>query len=897
MQFKFDPNQEYQAEAVGAVVSLFEGQVPISIDLSLTVETSPGTIPNRISLSRADLLSNLRRVQEDNEIQPDDQLQEIEETIDTVDGELEVAFPNFSVEMETGTGKTYVYLRTALEVFRKYGLRKFVVVVPSVAIREGVLKDLQITREHFRDLFSGLPYRFSAYDSANLSIVRQFALSDSAEFLVMTIDSFNKDANLVKQPTDRLQGVAPIELIRATRPVLILDEPQNLESELSVRSLAALNPLVALRYSATHRNPYNLVHRLSPYEAYRQGLVKRIEVASVLREGETSQPFLRLDRIDAKKRTVTARVAVHKLMRTGAVAEKVITVRPDDSLEEKTGRSDYQGYEVDEISPGGGFIRFANNVEVELGGSFGADKEAIFEAQIRYTIEEHFRKQARLAKHDIKVLSLFFIDRVDNYAPDDGLIRKHFVSIFEKVKTQYPDWADKNASDVQAAYFAQKRRRGGHVELIDSVSGKTAADSAAYNLIMKDKERLLSPNEPVAFIFSHSALREGWDNPNVFQICTLNQSVSEVKKRQEVGRGMRLARNDEGERVHDDRVNVLTVVANESYERYVAQLQSEIEEEYGPGTAPPKPPNARKRRPSNLRKEHLLSDEFQQLWDRVKHKTRYRVAIDTEELLVKAMPLIDAIDVTGPSVEISKAVVNVSDTDVMSALQVSSAKSVRSLVGRHPLPNLAQLLSDLLLHTSPPVRLTRSTLVDVFRRLGDKHQAMESPYEFASAASRILKETLADLLVAGIEYEKIDEWYEMSQFESPVDAWEDYLVPAEKSLYDHVIFDSGVEKRFVEALEAREDVIVYVKLPDWFKVPTPVGNYNPDWALVLQDTDEHGDPMGEQHLYLVRETKGANWRTSLRPTERRKVKAATQHFVGALNVDYAVVSDASELTS
>ena len=492
-----------------------------------------------------------------------------------------------------------------------------------------MVKTLQITEHHFRELYENVPYRYYAYDSANLSQVRQFALSDSVEFMVMTLASFNKGSNVIRQTTDRLQGETPVHLVQATRPILILDEPQNMESEISIAALASLDPLMALRYSATHRNPYNVVYRLTPYEAYRQKLVKRIEVASVVREDDTAQPYLRLDKIETRKRTLTARLGVHKLMKGGTVREGTVTVRPGDSLQAKTGRTEYAGYEVDEISLGGRFVRFANNVEIGLRQELGADKEAIFEAQIRYTIEEHMRRQARLRDAGLKVLSLFFIDRVDNYAPQDGLIRRLFVQAFDQVKQDFPAWRDRDAKDVQAAYFAQRRTRSGEVILEDSKTGEAERDREAYELIMKHKERLLSFEEPVAFIFSHSALREGWDNPNVFQICTLNQTVSEVKKRQEVGRGVRLAVDQSGERVHDERFNVLTVVANQSYERFVAQLQSEvaleyqeeiearygksiadltdeerarIAEEYGEGILPPRPADARKRGKSTLRR-------------------------------------------------------------------------------------------------------------------------------------------------------------------------------------------------------------------------------------------------------------------------------------------------------
>lgn len=830
-----------------------------------------------------------------NGIAPDDTLQCIEATIETANGEKAIAFPNFSVEMETGTGKTYVYLRTVLELYKRYGFRKFIVVVPSVAIREGVLKTLKVTERHLRELYGNAPYRYYVYDSANLSQVRQFALSDAVEIMVMTIDSFNKASNVIHQTTDRLQGETPIHLVQAARPVLILDEPQNMESELRVKALSALDPLFALRYSAAHRNPYNVIYRLTPFDAYREGLVKRIEVASVLKQDDVNLVFLRLDGIRAQKRTITARVAIHKLMRGGMVREKVVTVRPGDSLIDKAERPEYLGFAVDEISPGGGFVRFANNVELKIGDSRGADKEALFEAQIHYTVEEHFRKQRNVKDAGVKVLSLFFIDRVHNYAPDNGIIRCLFVKAFNDLRSQYEEWNDKDPEEVQAAYFAQKRRREGVIELLDSVTGRNKEDEAAYDLIMKDKERLLSFDEPVAFIFSHSALREGWDNPNVFQICTLHQTASEVKKRQEVGRGVRLAVDQSGDRLREERINVLTVVANESYERYVQQFQAEMEEEYGKEGLPPKPANARKREKARLRKEYVLKPEFKELWERIKHKTRYAVKIDTEKLLDDVVPMLDQVEVKPPRVTITKAALAVSASDTFEALQMSAAKTALDLAGRYPLPNLVENMSNLMEHTTPPVRLTRRTLLEFFRRCSNKKAATENPHEFAAAAVRIVKEKLVDHLVEGVQYEKIDNWYEMTQLDGEIESWLDHMVPANRSVYDHVIYDSQVEKAFVEGLEQRDYVKLYLKLPGWFTVPTPVGEYNPDWAIVMEDRDAHGQSTGKPALYLVRETKGSTSLDDLRPDERRKIQCGERHFRDALGVDYKIVTKASDL--
>ena len=899
MEFRFDATQEYQLKAIAAVTGLFDGQAYIRNELVIPESGSFAVVANRLDLSEDDLLNNLHKVQVDQGIAQGVALAHIEEKIEGLTGEQLIRFPNFSVEMETGTGKTYVYLRTALELYQRFGLRKFIIVVPSVAVREGVLKTLQVTGKHLAALYANPPYRYYVYDSSRLAQVRQFTLSDSIELMVMTIDSFNKAANVIRQYADGMQGERPIHLIQTTRPVLILDEPQNMESERSVAALAALHPLFALRYSATHRNPYNLVYRLTPFDAYREGLVKRIEVASVVEEDNANRPYIRLDDVTTEGRLLKASVAVHQLMSKGAIKERVITIRPGDSLAEKTKRPEYEGYEVEEINFGSGFVRFANGVEVRKGGAVGADREAIFEAQIRYTIEEHFRKQARLKKDGIKVLSLFFIDKVDNYASDEGIIKRLFIRAFDQIKERYSDWAGKEALRVQASYFATRNRRGGTTEAIDS-NGKGKEDEAAFNLIMRDKERLLSFDEPVAFIFSHSALREGWDNPNVFQICTLREVGSERERRQQVGRGVRLPVDQTGERIHDERINVLTVVASEGYERFVSGLQSEIEAEYGAEGVPPRPPNARNKAKVHLRKHYFLKPEFKELWERIRHKTRYAVSVDTERLVGSVLPELDAATIRAPRIAIRKAEVVASMKDTFEALAQSGARTAIDLVGRFPLPNLLEVMESLMENTSPPMRISRRTLLEIYTRSKNKKAAVENPHEFATLAVGIIKEKLTDQLVDGVQYEKLGQWYEMSQFALELETWSEYLVKSVRpdgsegtSLYDGVFWDSvTIEKPFIEALEHRKDVRLYFRLPAWFLVNTPIGQYNPDWAIVM-DNPENNE--AKPVLYLVRETKGTGRLSDLRPQERRKILCGKRHFEGALGVSYRVVSSASEL--
>ena len=401
---------------------------------------------------------------------------------------------------------------------------------------------------------------------------------------------------------------------------------------------------------------------------------------------------------------------------------------------------------------------------------------------------------------------------------------------------------------------------------------------------------MLSFEEPVSFIFSHSALREGWDNPNVFQICTLNQTVSEMKKRQEVGRGVRLAVDQSGSRVYDHRVNILTVVANESYASYVENLQTELRDEYGDDGVPPPPENKRKRGVAKLRKEYILKPEFKELWDKIKQKTRYAVSVDTDMLISEVVEALDKAEIRSPRITVTKAQVQVNDDNVFFAMQMSQAKTVIDLAGRYPLPNLVDTMMHLLENTTPPMRVTRKTLLQIFTRTQKQQAAIDNPHEFASVAVRIIKDKLTDQLINGIKYEKIDEFYEMCQFEDSIESWKDHLVAAERSIYDQVIFDSDTEREFVESLEKLDFVKFYVKLPAFFKVSTPIGTYNPDWAIVIDDPEQE-----EPRLYLVRETKSSIDPNDWRPDEKRKIHCGRRHFKDALKVNYEVVKSADEL--
>ena len=923
MKLEFDPNLEYQLTAIESTITILQGQQRINTDLRFTKTQTPfAVVPNKITLSEEELLRNLNQIQKDNKITPDKELVKITKNINGPTGQVEVSYPNFSIEMETGTGKTYVYFRTIIELYQHYGYRKFIIVVPSIAIKEGVLKTYEITKYHFKQLYGKLPITCYEYDSAKLSQLSGFTRSSDLEIMVMTLASFNKASNIINRTMDRLQGETPIQLLQATRPILILDEPQNMESEKSINAISSMNPLLTLRYSATHRNPYNVIYRLTPYEAFRKMLVKRVEVASVTEESTKVNPYILLKDIESKKKTIRAKLVVHKLLKSGTVKETPITVKLGDSLIAKTNREEYQGFDIAEINLGGGFIRFANNLELSIGESLGVDKDALFDAQIRYTVEEHFRKQGRLKSGGIKVLSLFFIDRVANYVEESGAIRILFNQAFNELKQKYSYWKDKDPDHVKAAYFAQRTNREGKTIYEDSKTGEAQRDEEAYNLIMREKERLLSFDEPVSFIFSHSALREGWDNPNIYQICTLNQTVSEIKKRQEIGRGIRLAVNQGGQRVHDEKLNILTVVANESYERYVLQYQTEImsnyrdeiearygksifnltedereeiRQEYGQDILPLS--NARNKKTVKLDKARYLSPEFREIWDKIKHKTRYRVSVDSGQLIKDVSEQMEQEDISPPRITVHKAMVQAGEENIFEAIEVGGSNNFMSLVGRYPMPNVVNKIINQLEYTSPPVRLTRATIFGIIKNLSTEkqEQMMDNPIEFSEKCSRVIKETIMDQLVEGIQYTKIDEWYEMTQFEEEFNIWEEYLIPAQTSIYDYIKCDSNIERKFVEGLERHEQVLLYFKLPQWFKVLTPIGGYNPDWAILWQEKDAHGEPI-DKKLYLVCETKDTTRLSELSLPEQRKIRCGIAHFKKTLKIsDYKLVKTVNDL--
>jgi type III restriction enzyme len=641
LQLQFDSALDYQNEAVRAVVDLFEGLPHQSTAFDFEGNVRPN-YPSGYPLDELTLLTNLQYVQEriPTTIRPTTLNLEIDEGtgLDWTDLNSH-RHPSFTVEMETGTGKTYVYLRTIHELHREVGFRKFIIVVPSIAIYEGVVKTFQITRTHFAALYGNPTVHLTRFEGDRLSALRTFADSSFIEIMVMTLDSFNKKSNKIYKRTEQLPGEwLPYQYIQAARPILILDEPQNMGSDLAKQAIRTLRPLFSLRYSATHRESPNLLYRLTPFEAFRRGLVKRIEV-----HGVTTQDYLGsagFALLDITKKPITARVRV-SLIEKGAAVEKELSLSQGHDLYERTKHPAYQSYgRVSEIHAGQGFIEFSGGQKFSRDDAFGAFKRDIFRVQIETTVATHMARQQELAARGIKVLSLFFIDRVANYINDTGLIRTLFEQAYAKHAPHYPHFAAKSVTSVHSGYFAQRKTKSGASEAVDTTSrndDERTLEKAAFALIMQDKERLLSLDEDVSFIFAHSALKEGWDNPNVFQICTLNQTTSEPKKRQEIGRGLRIPVNQSGVRVFDEDVARLTVVANDSYEAYVSALQQDYRED-GQADQPPAPSNASKRDAETHRRDALFQHAaFQEFWNRLAQRLDYRIHIDTDALIAECI--------------------------------------------------------------------------------------------------------------------------------------------------------------------------------------------------------------------------------------------------------------------
>lgn len=642
IKFKFDPNQEHQITAISSVIKLLDKLPKGHSEFKLGEDVVPNLLAEE-SFDEELLLANLNNIQRENGLLENSRLDSDEGILlDGISNE-NWRYPVFTVEMETGTGKTYVYLRTIYELKKLYGFRKFIIVVPSIAIYEGVLKSIEITREHFKALYNNEHLNVIDYDSAEISKLRDFATSQFLQVMVFTIAAFNKATNNVYKRTEKLPGEKlPYQYIQETRPILILDESQNYTSDRAREALRTLHPFFALKYSATPGYKIqevggevikfdNLLYRLTPIEAFKLNLVKKIQVFGVTEEFNFNRQFsMVLRRINFDLSTDMVLITNNR----GQYVEKEFSLKKGDDLENKTRNERYHGYVIEEINRRDGKVIFVNGASISIQGgqAFAPSREELFRVQIEETVKYHLEKQAELLDKGIKVLSLFFIDKVAHYIEERGIVKKLFDAAFEKCKAGYPFFENKKAKDVREAYFAKMRTREGEV-VRDTESrneGERQAEKEAFELIMRDKERLLSLDEKVCFIFAHSALKEGWDNPNVFQICTLRDTQSEMRKRQEIGRGMRLCVNQLGDRIADSDINVLTVIANESYESFCNDLQNEYAE--SGEVAPQRPTNAR-RAPARRNEGVYKSSEFKIFWNKLTQRTSYEIKLDTDKVI------------------------------------------------------------------------------------------------------------------------------------------------------------------------------------------------------------------------------------------------------------------------
>ena len=887
MKLTFEPNLQFQLDAIQAITGLFEGQpleesiMEYHLNERETLNLIHG-VSNNLILSEEQILANLQSIQEENEIAVTDALEGM----------------NFSVEMETGTGKTYVYLRTIYELNKLYGFKKFLIVVPSVAIREGVLKNLEITHNHLQTLYDNVPLNFQVYDSAKVSNLRGFATTNNIEVMVINIDSFAKDENIINKPNDRLNGQKPVEFIQSTNPIVIVDEPQNMETKKRAAAIDNLNALCTLRYSATHRNLYNLTYSLNPVKAYDLGLVKQIEVDSIVEEDAYNDAFVAVESIRATKTRVTARVSIYSNERNG-VRKKTITVRVGDDLYEKSNEREIyaDGYIVEEIDAVNECISISNGSLLYKGDSQGGLTDEVMKFQIRKTIEEHLKKEKRLNKLGIKVLSLFFIDKVANYRQydaDGNAIKGKFAQWFEEIYEEYvskPAFEELNqfpVHEVHNGYFAQDRQ-GKWKDTRETLASMNSLDSAdTFNLIMKDKEKLLGLNNPLRFIFSHSALREGWDNPNVFQICTLNETKSEIKKRQEIGRGLRLAVDKTGRRTYDQNINRLTVVANESYDDFAKTLQQEIEDDCGVSFSG-RLKNKRERTPIKYRKGFEADPRFLAIWEKLKKKTTYRVDYNTDELIIFATIAIkDLPEIKAPSIRSTKVQIEMTDEGVDTMYAGDKVESYDRYVWTIP---------DVLGYIQSKTELTRSTIYQILSHSGRIEDIIINPQLFLDLATQAINRVLYDLMIDGIRYQKIgDAEYEMALFEAQelevyLNNFSFKVSDPSKTIYEEFVpLDSGVESKFAQDCENSEQIKFYFKLPSWFKIPTPIGNYNPDWALVFEE---------DKKIYFVAETKdtGTPWVdvSKLHPDEQLKIKCGKAHFKEFSGLKYNVVNRVGQL--
>ncbi len=1007
LQFK---HQKFQADAAKAVVDVFAGQPYLTSTYMMDKGYGQQTLMEeqdftgwrneRIvpQLSDSLILEHLNKVQRANQIKPSSKLE----------GRY-----NLTIEMETGVGKTYTYIKTMYELNKHYGWSKFIVVVPSIAIREGVYKSFQVTQEHFAEEY-GKKIRFFIYNSAQLTEIDRFASDSSINVMIINSQAFNakgKDARRIYMKLDEFRSRRPIDIIAKTNPIVIIDEPQSVEGKQTKERLKEFNPLMTLRYSATHKEDsiYNMVYRLDAMEAYNKRLVKKISVKGITESGSTAtNGYVYLESINLSKADPTATIQFDFKGSKG-IRKVTKTVGLGYNLYDNSGQmEEYRhGFVVKSIDGRDNSVEFLNGIKIYAGDIVGnVSEDQLRRIQIRETILSHLDRERQLFHKGIKVLSLFFIDEVAHYKQYDAAGQAYngiYADMFEEeyadvISTLQRELGDDNylryldsisASTTHAGYFSiDKKGKMTNSKLTDKKE-RTSDDIDAYDLIMKNKELLLDRNpkkSPVRFIFSHSALREGWDNPNVFQICTLKQSSSDVRKRQEVGRGLRLCVNQDGERMDSNvlgndvhNINVLTVIASESYDSFAKGLQTELAEaaasrpqsvtvdlfkgkvivdrqgneqviDHDMATAihydlivngyidkkgvltdkyyeekanntikvadeiadcidavvkildsvydshTMQPEDARKNNVElQVNKEKLDMKEFKALWEQIRPKSVYVVDFDTEELAQKAILSLNK------NLRIAKLYFKVelgsmreikSKDDLLMGASFSKEKSSTYDDSRKISTN-SSIKYDLIGKLVEETGLTRKAVVDILMGLEKSvfNQFKDNPEEFIIKAAALINDEKATAIIQHITYHVLDEKYDTGIFteSSAKGKLGVNAMKAQRHLYDHIIFDSANEKSFASDLDTNTDVAVYVKLPDQFYISTPVGRYNPDWAIAFYEGKV-------KHIYFVAETKGTLDSMKLNhitPVEQAKIDCARAHFkaLSGGNVVYEVVDN------
>lgn len=1026
MKFNFKI-QQYQTDAVDAVVRVFNGQphydrVSYIRDLSkqkanqqlrLAVSedeadllSETGYKNESIELTDGQLLDNIKAIQNENNIKVSDKLIG------------DVGRCSLDIEMETGTGKTYVYIKTMFELNKRYGWSKFIVVVPSIAIREGVNKSFQITEDHFMEQY-GKKARFFIYNSSNLNKLDNFSSSSGINVMIINTQAFasslkedgkSKEARIIYSKRDEFGSRRPIDVIKANRPIIILDEPQKMGGEVTQKALKNFNPLFSLNYSATHAKQHNLVYVLDALDAFNKKLVKKIEVKGfeVKNLTGTSQ-YLYLENIVlSPNKPPMAKMEIEVAQNAGS-KRKMFTLAVGDNLYYKSGEMEQykDGYTISDIEPLRGTVTFTNGLVIHQGEVVGdVVEEDMRRIQIRETIESHFEKEERLFDMGIKTLSLFFIDEVAKYRQydEDGnevlgeygrIFEEEYLNILNEHLTMFDTPYQKylrsiETADTHKGYFSIDKKTGRSINSALKRGAEFSDDISAYDLILKNKERLLSFDEPTRFIFSHSALREGWDNPNVFQICTLKHSDSFTQKRQEVGRGLRLCVNQAGNRMDaevlgDDihNINKLTVIASESYKGFVADLQSDIKKvlydrptaatsEYFKGkfvkvdgkptaiddktanaiefylianqyvdmdrkvtdkyrmdmemgTLVPMPPqlapmaegihtlvqavfdesalermveNGKQAKvESNGLNQNFYKKEFQELWKRINHKYAYAVSFDSAELIEKAIRHIDSELFVS---ELTYTVSRGEQTDEMDANALDRGKafkSAKTCTTTLKRSDVSHITYDLVGKIAEGTVLTRRTVVEIIKGISPLKFAMykANPEEFISKVIRLINEQKATMIVEHITYDQIEGEYDSTIFTAEKNSTSiDKAFKATKHIQDYVFTDGyaekSVERRFAEDLDAADEVCVYAKLPRGFHIPTPVGNYSPDWAIAFYEGTV-------KHIYFIAETKGTMESLSLKPIEKAKISCVRKLFneISTENVKYHDVDSYQKL--